>query len=107
LENAQEAVETSKKHLDDVTDVLLNEFEKFKAEKAVDIKSLLSSFAKMQMDYHKKAENIWGTILPQLMPDGDSDYSYNAPKTTSAPSNPFSMPPPPAVPPAPPADDSW
>ena len=61
LENAQENVESSKKELDTVTDVLLNEFEKFKAEKAVDIKALLANFAHMQasiIDYNCNQHNI-------------------------------------------------
>ena len=49
LEEAQVVVEATKKELDDVTDVLLNEFDKFKSEKAADIKALLANFAKMQV----------------------------------------------------------
>lgn len=71
LELAQQYVESTKNDLDAVTDVLLNEFEKFKSEKAADIKTLLANFAKMQGDYHRKAEKIWGDILPQLMSVAD------------------------------------
>jgi len=96
LEEAQENVEKTKKELDDVTDVLLNEFEKFKSEKAVDIKALLGNFAKMQGDYHRKAEKIWGDILPQLMSATDSS---SVPAASSGASEASSMPPaPPAAP---------
>ena len=71
LELAQQYVESAKSDLDAVTDVLLNEFEKFKSEKAADIKTLLANFAKMQGDYHRSAEKIWGDILPQLMSAAD------------------------------------
>ena len=71
IEQAQVYMEITKNDLDTVTDLLLNEFEKFKSEKAADIKALLANFAKMQGDYHHKAEKIWGDILPQLMSAAD------------------------------------
>ena len=82
LELAQQYVESAKGDLDAVTDVLLNEFEKFKSEKAADIKTLLANFAKMQGDYHRSAEKIWGDILPQLMSAADINLD-NGPITRS------------------------
>lgn len=110
LELAQETVDLTKKELDKVTDILLNEFEKFKAEKAADIKMLLANFAKMQVDYHRKAEKIWSDILPQLMAASDVNTSRDVgkpitPAPVPAPPVPtFSSPPP--VPPLP-ASDQW
>ena len=88
-------MENAKKELDTVSEVLLGEFEKFKAEKAVDIKQLLANFARMQMDYHKKAEKIWSDVLPLLMAN-EASAAAGTYKQYSAP------PPVPPMPPAPP-----
>lgn len=66
VEKAQTAVETSKTEYEEVSERLLEEFDRFKKEKAEDMKLILLNYVNLQVQFNKKTEKAWSDLLPHL-----------------------------------------
>jgi sorting nexin-1/2 len=66
VEKAQQAVDKTKSEFDAVSEKLIVEFENFKRQKSSDIRNILLSFVKLQIDFSKKCEQSWAEVVPVL-----------------------------------------
>ena len=66
MEKAQSAVDRAKSEYEAVSEKLLSEFEQFKRQKSVDIRNILLSFVRLQIEFSKKCEQSWSDIIPVL-----------------------------------------
>mmetsp|Transcript_19608 Transcript_19608/g.33300 ORF Transcript_19608/g.33300 Transcript_19608/m.33300 type:complete len:512 (+) Transcript_19608:61-1596(+) len=62
--NAQKAADNAKSDFEKVSERLLTEFELFKNQKAIDIKQIISSFVDLQVEFNKKSEEAWNSLVP-------------------------------------------
>lgn len=99
--NAEEACSQAQKEFELVSERLLTSFEAFKAQKGQDFKETLLQFVSMQIDFHRKAEQVWSDLLPKV--EMMHVESVQWPEPPSAPSlqtpsaNPFAPPSPPST----------
>ncbi|KAH8056159.1 hypothetical protein JL720_14226 [Aureococcus anophagefferens] len=82
---------------------VIREMERFKREKAADMRKVVLDYTTMQIEYNKRVEQQWEALLPELdaIPDGPDAYEYNSPPPLPPPPVP-----PPNPPPVPAHDDS-
>lgn len=83
VEKAQSAVDAAKDEYEKVSEKLLEEFERFKTEKTINIKAIMLSFVNLQIEFHKKSEIIWKELTPALTEVSQNTLlpaSYNAGK---------------------------
>lgn len=66
IEKAQLTEHNARVRLERVTDELLNEWERFKQEKSLDLNDALTTFIKTQIDFHKSAAMLLSGLLPQV-----------------------------------------
>lgn len=63
---SQERAHFAKEEYDLVTDRVLREVERFKAEKLQDFKSIILDYIYLQIEYNQKIEEEWKRIIPRL-----------------------------------------
>ncbi|KAJ0406251.1 hypothetical protein ATCC90586_008209 [Pythium insidiosum] len=61
---AQQRVDDAKLEFDIVTERVMREVERFKREKMADFKRIILDFVQLQIEYSKKVEYEWNTIIP-------------------------------------------
>ncbi len=90
---AQEATDNAKLDFEKVSERLLNEFELFKNQKALDMKEIILSFVALQIEFNQKSEEAWSELLPKIqavsiaeMDNSSGGYSSGALNSSS---NPF------------------
>lgn len=66
VEKSQSLVDTSKIEYEEVSERLLEEFDRFKREKAEDMKLILLNYVNLQVQFNKKTEKAWSDLLPHL-----------------------------------------
>lgn len=66
VEKAKATAEAARNELEVVSNRLLSEFEAFKQQKAIEIRSTLLSFVTLQIEYNRKHEKAWGDLVPAL-----------------------------------------
>jgi sorting nexin-1/2 len=66
LRRAQEAAEVARDDFAAVSQRVLREVDRFKRETTEDMRLTVLEYIRMQVDYNKKMEQIWATLIPQL-----------------------------------------
>lgn len=63
---AKEVYEAAKVEFEKVSERLLFEFDCFKSQRAVEMREIIVDFVSLQIEYSKKSEEEWQTLLPKL-----------------------------------------
>mmetsp|Transcript_24448 Transcript_24448/g.34512 ORF Transcript_24448/g.34512 Transcript_24448/m.34512 type:complete len:318 (-) Transcript_24448:70-1023(-) len=63
---AQEQLDSDSKALEEITKIALEEANRFKEEKQVDLKRIVVSFVKLQIEHSQKVQQLWEGMLPSL-----------------------------------------
>lgn len=66
LRRAQEASEVARDDFAAVSQRMLREVDRFKHEKADDMKRTVLDYINLQVEYNRRVEEIWAALLPQL-----------------------------------------
>eukprot|EP00602_Paraphysomonas_sp_CaronLab_P003556 CAMPEP_0185028212 /NCGR_PEP_ID=MMETSP1103-20130426/13844_1 /TAXON_ID=36769 /ORGANISM="Paraphysomonas bandaiensis, Strain Caron Lab Isolate" /LENGTH=449 /DNA_ID=CAMNT_0027562561 /DNA_START=1 /DNA_END=1350 /DNA_ORIENTATION=+ len=66
VEKSQSNVESARVEYEEVSERLLEEFDRFKREKAEDMKLILLNYVNLQIQFNRKAEKAWGDLIPYL-----------------------------------------
>jgi len=66
LRRAQEAAEAGRDDFATVSQRVLREVDRFKREKADDMRRTVLDYINLQVDYNKRMEDIWAALIPQL-----------------------------------------
>lgn len=66
LRRAQEAAEVGRDEFATVSQRVLREVDRFKRETAEDMRRTVLEYIRLQVEYNKKMEQIWATLIPQL-----------------------------------------
>lgn len=66
LRRAQEAAEVAREDFATVSQRVLREVDRFKREKAEDMRKTVLDYINLQVEYNKRMEEIWATLIPQL-----------------------------------------
>jgi sorting nexin-1/2 len=66
LRRAQEACQAVQEDFAAVSQRVLREVDRFKREKAEDMRRTVLDYINLQVDYNKRMEQVWGTLIPQL-----------------------------------------
>ena len=66
LRRAQEAAELGRDEFATVSQRVLREVDRFKRETAEDMRRTVLEYIRLQVEYNKKMEQIWATLIPQL-----------------------------------------
>eukprot|EP00559_Dactyliosolen_fragilissimus_P001114 CAMPEP_0184862294 /NCGR_PEP_ID=MMETSP0580-20130426/6769_1 /TAXON_ID=1118495 /ORGANISM="Dactyliosolen fragilissimus" /LENGTH=562 /DNA_ID=CAMNT_0027360081 /DNA_START=119 /DNA_END=1807 /DNA_ORIENTATION=+ len=66
LRRGQDATEAARDAFATVSQRILREVDRFKREKADDMRRTVMDYIQIQIDYNQKMENIWTNLLPQL-----------------------------------------
>lgn len=77
---AQANADACKLEYEGVSEKLLLEFDNFKYEKAVDIRNIILKFVEAQIDYHRKAEKIWGGLVSTIQTVDVKEHGGAAPR---------------------------
>lgn len=98
VEAAQQALDTAKEEYEATSRIVIDEFEAFKAQKAVELRDISLSFATIQANLNKKTEASWADLCQRLrsteLPPGPtySETKYSSAESggyAAAQSNPF------------------
>jgi len=103
IDKAAGDVQAARDAFEQVSARVIREMERFKREKAADMRKVVLDYTTMQIEYNKRVEQQWEALLPELdaIPDGPDAYEYNSPPPLPPPPVP-----PPNPPPVPAHDDS-
>lgn len=85
LRRAQEAAEAARDDFATVSQRVLREVDRFKREKADDMRRTVLDYINLQVEYNKRMEDIWATLIPQLE-KVQLDSNSNAIEVASDPS---------------------
>ena len=66
LRRGQEAAEAAREDFATVSQRVLREVDRFKREKAEDMRRTVLDYINLQVEYNKRMEDIWATLIPQL-----------------------------------------
>ena len=66
LRRAQEAAEAAREDFATVSQRVLREVDRFKREKAEDMRRTVLDYINLQVEYNKRMEDIWAALIPQL-----------------------------------------
>ncbi|CAB9509612.1 nexin 1 [Seminavis robusta] len=66
LRRAQQAAEVARDDFATVSQRVLREVDRFKREKAEDMRRTVLDYINLQVDYNKRMEQIWTALVPQL-----------------------------------------
>merc|ERR1712113_1028031 len=66
LHRSQVACDAARDDFATVSQRLLREVDRFKREKADDMRSTVIEYINLQINYNKRMENVWAKLIPQL-----------------------------------------
>jgi sorting nexin-1/2 len=66
LRRAQEAADVAREDFAAVSQRVLREVDRFKREKAEDMRRVVLDYINLQVEYNKRMEEIWATLIPKL-----------------------------------------
>lgn len=66
LRRAQEAADVARDEFADCSQRVLREVDRFKREKAEDMRRTVLDYIKLQVEYNKRMEQVWGALVPKL-----------------------------------------
>lgn len=66
LRRGQEAAEAARDDFATVSQRVLREVDRFKREKAEDMRKTVLDYINLQVEYNKRMEDIWAALIPQL-----------------------------------------
>jgi hypothetical protein len=66
LRRAQEASEAAKEDFATVSQRVLREVDRFKREKAEDMRRTVLDYINLQVEYNKRMEEVWAALIPKL-----------------------------------------
>jgi len=84
LRRAQEATQQAREDFATVSQRVLREVDRFKREKAEDMRRTVLDYINLQVDYNKRMEEVWATLIPKLESvQLDSNSNAVPPPTTT------------------------
>jgi Vps5 C terminal like len=66
LRRAQEAADVAREDFAVVSQRVLREVDRFKREKAEDMRRVVLDYINLQVEYNKRMEEVWATLIPKL-----------------------------------------
>ena len=66
LRRAQDAAQAARDDFATVSQRVLREVDRFKREKAEDMRTIVLQYIQLQVEYNKRMEQVWATLIPQL-----------------------------------------
>lgn len=66
LRRAQEAAEVAREDFATVSQRVLREVDRFKREKSEDMRRTVLDYINLQVEYNKRMEEVWATLIPKL-----------------------------------------
>ena len=66
LRRAQETAEVAREDFATVSQRVLREVDRFKREKAEDMRRMVLDYIQLQVEYNKRMEQVWASLIPQL-----------------------------------------
>jgi sorting nexin-1/2 len=66
LRRAQEAADGAREDFAAVSQRVLREVDRFKREKAEDMRRVVLDYINLQVEYNKRMEEVWATLIPKL-----------------------------------------
>jgi sorting nexin-1/2 len=66
LRRAQDAAQVARDDFATVSQRVLREVDRFKREKAEDMRTIVLQYIQLQVEYNKRMEQVWATLIPQL-----------------------------------------
>lgn len=82
LRRAQESCQAAQEDFAATSQRVLREVDRFKREKAEDMRRTVLDYINLQVDYNKRMEQVWGNLIPQLeQVDAEAE---NTPSTAQA-----------------------
>jgi sorting nexin-1/2 len=89
MRRAQEAAEAAREDFAATSQRVLREVDRFKREKAEDMRRTVLDYIALQVDYNKRMEEVWANLIPQLeQVQLDSNSHSIAPTDSTAPPQP-------------------
>jgi sorting nexin-1/2 len=94
LRRAQEASDIARDEFADCSQRVLREVDRFKREKAEDMRRTVLDYIKLQVEYNKRMEQVWSTLVPKLEEvqtlanNNNSNINIVSPQMASAGSGP-------------------
>lgn len=91
LRRAQENAELARDDFATVSQRVLREVDRFKRETTEDMRLTVLEYIRMQVEYNKRMEQIWATLIPQLEKvqlDPNANVVGDASSASAAPSGP-------------------
>eukprot|EP00540_Astrosyne_radiata_P003689 CAMPEP_0116843162 /NCGR_PEP_ID=MMETSP0418-20121206/11931_1 /TAXON_ID=1158023 /ORGANISM="Astrosyne radiata, Strain 13vi08-1A" /LENGTH=486 /DNA_ID=CAMNT_0004473877 /DNA_START=103 /DNA_END=1563 /DNA_ORIENTATION=- len=89
LRRAQEEADVAREDFAAVSQRVLREVDRFKREKAEDMRRTVLDYISLQVEYNKKMEQIWGNLIPQLeqvqLDSNSNAVAMTAPAAAAAP----------------------
>jgi sorting nexin-1/2 len=66
LRRAQDAAQAARDDFATVSQRVLREVDRFKREKAEDMRTIVLQYIQLQVEYNKRMEQVWASLIPQL-----------------------------------------
>ena len=66
LRRAQEACQAAQEDFAAVSQRVLREVDRFKREKAEDMRKTVLDYIHLQVEYNKQMEQVWAALIPEL-----------------------------------------
>jgi Vps5 C terminal like len=79
LRRTQEAADVARDDFCACSQRLLREVDRFKREKAEDMRRTVLDYINLQVEYNKRMEEIWATLIPELEKVPTLESNHNAP----------------------------
>ena len=87
LRQAHEASEIAAQDFATVSQRVLREVDRFKREKAEEMRWTVLNYIQLQVEYNKRMEQVWASLIPQLEQAGNSSGSSNTAAVAVSPEN--------------------
>lgn len=93
LRRAQESCQAAQEDFASTSQRVLREVDRFKREKADDMRRTVLDYINLQVDYNKRMEQVWGNLIPQLeQVELEAENAPAAPPQANPPSSSFGGP---------------
>lgn len=89
LRRAHDAAEVARDDFATVSQRVLREVDRFKREKAEDMRRTVLDYINLQVEYNKRMEDVWATLIPKLEAVKLDNNSHAVTSGSGSPSSPF------------------
>lgn len=84
LRRAQEAADVAREDFAVVSQRVLREVDRFKREKAEDMRRVVLDYINLQVEYNKRMEEVWATLIPKLEAVQQQQHLMQPPQPTAS-----------------------